>query len=466
MPGVPSGRACDNCRRRRQKCDYATPTCSRCIRLGVECVGSGERRFLFIDQKCARRQNRGHDSDGSAVSTPSSSLQSISPCLMNEADALVNSFAAMIKPSTDRRVNLAWTYGEFLQKVPPRLGSNKALDVAAEALVVSHRDFSLRRPVTPDNLAKYSDAIKALSQGINDHITSHSLETICAVILLTMCQNLSGLGLEHLNSHCQGAVQMLRARQTYHNTDEFELDLHTYMHGPVVSFNPWYPAKQTLTATQLVQSVFNRAMRLSPSKFKALSRVLVINRDSPGSSILALLFQIPALLQRGRTVRQGYADREAFVSELSSIYKTLQTAKSFLYSKYMMGPSTESKHTSPFGFCLAFSCIFNCMLRGIDPRNPQLLLEAEDLVKETLNLVPEAQLNRPLGAAHMMLNLSFAWVCAKDEHERQSLHTLLGDFNWDFGRDADAMWPIEDHEALLCDLQFRTDPKVVLVHAA
>lgn len=207
-------------------------------------------------------------------------------------------------------------------------------------------------------------------------------------------------------------------------------------------------------------------MRLSPSKFNALSQVLVIEKDSPGSSILALLFQIPALLQRGRAVPQDFADREAFVTELSSIYNALQTAKSFLYYKYMIVPSAESKHTGPFGFCLAFSCIFNCMLRGVDPGNGQLLLEAEDLVKDTLNLVPEVQSSRPLGASHMMLNLSTAWVCAKDEHERHLLHTLLGDFSWDFGRDADSMWPIEDHETLLCDLQFRTDPKVVLAHAA
>lgn len=205
-------------------------------------------------------------------------------------------------------------------------------------------------------------------------------------------------------------------------------------------------------------------MRLSPSKFDALSRVLVINNKSPGSSILALLFQIPALLQRGRTVLQGFADREAFITDLSSIYDALKTAKSFLYTKFMIGQSPESKQTSPYGFCLAFSCIFNCMLRGVEPDNGQLLLEAEDLVKDTFNLVSEAQVNRPLGAAHMMLNLSTAWSCAMDEHERQSLHTLLGDFSWDFGRDADAMWPVEDHEALLCDLQFQTDPEVVLAH--
>lgn len=101
---------------------------------------------------------------------------------------LVGCFVDMIQPSSDRRFNLASTYGDFLENVPQRLGSNTALDVAAQALVASHRDFAVRRPVTPDSLAKYSDAIRALTQSISDPVTCHSLETICAVLLLTMCQ--------------------------------------------------------------------------------------------------------------------------------------------------------------------------------------------------------------------------------------------------------------------------------------
>ncbi|OAA59427.1 Fungal transcriptional regulatory protein [Cordyceps fumosorosea ARSEF 2679] len=451
MPGVPSGRACENCRRRRQKCDYAKPTCSRCVRLGVECVGSGQRRFLFIDQKCARRQNAASQStEGSAKSTPSSSssLLSLSPCPSGEADALVGSFAEMIRPSTDRRFNLAWTYGEFLQSVPQRLGSSNALDVAAQALVASHRDFAVRRPVTLESLAKYSDAIKALTESISNPITSHSLETICAVVLLTMCQNLSGLGLQHLTSHCQGAVQMLRARQSYHITDDFEMGLHSYLHGPV-----------------LVQSLFNRAMRLSPAKFEALSEVLAINKKSPGSSTLVLLFRIPALLQRGRAVMQGQVDREAFITDLSMIYNTVQNAASIVYSKYMAGPATESKYTGPYGFCLAFCCFFNCMLRAVDPDNASLREEARTLVQNTFDLLPEAQRNRPLGAAHMMLNFNAAWLCAEDEDVRHRLHALLGEFSWDFRRDAHTMWRLGHLETLLCDFQFKTDPGVVLQHA-
>ncbi|TQW09208.1 hypothetical protein V2A60_006647 [Cordyceps javanica] len=361
---------------------------------------------------------------------------------------LISSFLEMMHPATDRRFNLVWTYGEFLRSVPQRLGSNTALDVAAQALVASHQNFAMRRPVTADSLARYSDAIKALTESINNPITSHSLETICAVILLTMCQNLSGFGLQHLNSHCQGAVQMLRARPPCNITNEFEMGLHTYLYGPI-----------------LVQSLFNRTMRLSPSKFEALSTVLVFDKRSPSYSTLALLFQIPSLLQRGRNVSQGLADREAFIIDLSSIYETLRKATSFLYAKYMIVSGTGSKQTGPYGFCLAFSCIFNCMMRAVQPNSNELHLEAENLVKDTFDLVPEAQQNRPLGAAHMMLNLSTAWLCAKDEHERQLLHTLLGEFSWDFRRSAHAMWPVQHLEGLLCDLEFKTDPGVVLAHA-
>lgn len=94
----------------------------------------------------------------------------------------------MIKPTTDCRFNLEWTYGEFVRYVPQRLGFNPALDAAAQALIVSHTDFSLRRPVTPQSLVKYSDAIHVLTRSLNDPVQSSSLETICAVLLLTLCQ--------------------------------------------------------------------------------------------------------------------------------------------------------------------------------------------------------------------------------------------------------------------------------------
>lgn len=55
MPAIPSGRAWDACQIARKKCDSAVPICSRCTRLSIVCVGSGQRRFAFKGgPKCAR----------------------------------------------------------------------------------------------------------------------------------------------------------------------------------------------------------------------------------------------------------------------------------------------------------------------------------------------------------------------------------------------------------------------------
>jgi len=75
MPGVPSARGCGAGRKQKKKvgvpkqkdpvprslidgmsCDDATPTCLRCQRLQMACIGSGRRRFQF---PLANRDDRG-----------------------------------------------------------------------------------------------------------------------------------------------------------------------------------------------------------------------------------------------------------------------------------------------------------------------------------------------------------------------------------------------------------------------
>lgn len=123
--------------------------------------------------------------------------------------------------------------------------------------------------------------------------------------------------------------------------------------------------------------------------------------------------------------------------------------------------SGKRQTTGPYGFCLAFACIFNCMLRGIKNDTSQLFTEAEDLVKATFVLSDDAQANRPLAAGHMILNLTAAWTCARDGEEEVKLQNILAEYTWDFRRDADAMWPVEDLETLRRDLQFQTEPDAV-----
>ncbi|RAL12536.1 Zn(II)2Cys6 transcription factor [Aspergillus homomorphus CBS 101889] len=55
MPGVPSNKACERCKKRHLKCDETRPNCQRCFNAGVDCPGYIQTR-KFIDQGAAVRR--------------------------------------------------------------------------------------------------------------------------------------------------------------------------------------------------------------------------------------------------------------------------------------------------------------------------------------------------------------------------------------------------------------------------
>lgn len=181
------------------QCNYATPSCSRCQRLGLECAGAGERRYLFIDQKCRRRRPGTHPTDTTAGSlaisrpAPSSSrfpngAVSIAPSLpRTEVQTLAGAFVSTIAP-VSVRINMAQAYGPFLEMVAARLGSHAALDNATRALVCARHNVDLSGSTAEESLARYSLAIRALRQCLDNFDPGRFTETVCAIILLVMCQ--------------------------------------------------------------------------------------------------------------------------------------------------------------------------------------------------------------------------------------------------------------------------------------
>lgn len=203
MPGVPSGRACDGCRRQKKKvcprnhevakrsllrlpqvrlCDTMFTVCSPGVRMRrIWAAKVPFQKSKVLSTSSALRRE--------AVSLPAASCTpSLSPSPSNELNVLISAFLDTIKPTMDCRFNLAWTYGPFLHHLPRRLGTNAALDSATRALVCAHRDFSLHRPVTIRSLAEYSHAVQTLRQSMDNPTKAHSIDTACAVILLTLCQ--------------------------------------------------------------------------------------------------------------------------------------------------------------------------------------------------------------------------------------------------------------------------------------
>ncbi|CAG8412112.1 unnamed protein product [Penicillium salamii] len=96
MPGVPSNKACERCKKRHLKasfCDETRPHCQRCIAAGVECPGYVQTR-KFIDQGATVRRRyapyqEAHSKTGSG-SNPSRAPMEQSPDLTQQEDSQAN----------------------------------------------------------------------------------------------------------------------------------------------------------------------------------------------------------------------------------------------------------------------------------------------------------------------------------------------------------------------------------------
>ena len=182
MPGI-RGLGCRQCRQQKKKCDCIQPSCSRCTRLGIVCDGSGQRKFQFLGAKHFQRGRHAKSSEA-----PNSDALEMSLVLSNEQDMLLNAFCETIKPSTQRRYNLVSAYGPLLYEIPRRLGTNEALDSALRALISAHSDICTRSRVSSLSVMRYNQSVECLRVSLYDSVKARSPESICAAMVLLMCQ--------------------------------------------------------------------------------------------------------------------------------------------------------------------------------------------------------------------------------------------------------------------------------------
>lgn len=166
-----------------KKCDQGQPSCSRCTRLDVACIGCGQRRYKFVGNQlvAAKLTSRGQ----AVFQTLPFTVQVISLTPSNESTMLAGAFCSALKV-TDVRYDLS-VYGEFFKGIPRRLGSNAALDASVNALITTFASVHSKQQsleVFESNI----QALKALRECLNDPTEATSANTLCAVYLVIICQ--------------------------------------------------------------------------------------------------------------------------------------------------------------------------------------------------------------------------------------------------------------------------------------
>jgi hypothetical protein len=154
------------------QCDQIQPICSRCQKRGTHCIGGGVQRFVF--KNGTRELSR--QSTTAISQMPSSASTKTSMSLVNKLE------------TRHLRFETKYAYGSFMDDLPRRVGYSEALAAATEAFILAMPCRSVSYTLSRQRLRSYTAALTATRLALLTPVEAYSLNTLCSVYLLWICQ--------------------------------------------------------------------------------------------------------------------------------------------------------------------------------------------------------------------------------------------------------------------------------------
>ncbi|KAH6876374.1 hypothetical protein B0T10DRAFT_497905 [Thelonectria olida] len=432
MPGVPSGKGCDACRKQKKKCDQAKPACARCTRLSIACVGGGQQRYKFKVQVLEA------ESEPVKMVTKKVRIQKTNPLAVmprSRTMAIATVFVSRLAVD-DLRYDIQ-TYGTFLRYIPQRIGKNAALDAAVDAFATGfstlHSDaYGL------EAFQKYGHALKALGECLDDPVRGQTPETMCAIYLIMVVQGWIGLpGAPSSASHGEGLAYLLKAMADKDWSGAFEMEMLVAMCVPVImesvvnpriKLNPWFhkmldrfrgpdgpPHPDYQRIKRLNPDVFSSISLRSLSRYPAYFKDPIANHLDIFSSYHLLRIDCQKLQRKCTHVTD----------------KDLATRPGFTYVRVQHGLRVA------YNIALTLALLLNTILQQFDPSDTSLVNESKSCINEIIRQAEEAYDLRPLGSSHVPISLTTAWAVSKDETLKDHMTRLMLEYQTDFGSSCD-----------------------------
>ncbi|TGO22442.1 hypothetical protein BPAE_0168g00130 [Botrytis paeoniae] len=405
MPGVPSGRGCEACRKQKKKCDQVQPSCSRCIRLSIPCIGSGIRRYKFISGSIDSTVTPSSTTTNHNNHALHTTRKQILRMPGNRTISVAGSFISVLEVK-DIRYDIG-VYGTFLTEIPKRLGSSAALDASVNAISTSYTSiYSRTKPV--EALESYGRGLKALRIALNDPKEATEANTICAFYLMMICQTWMAHGDDNAN-HGEILIYLLNAAAAQHWQGTFEAELLV-----------------TLCVPLIMEGIRNPRVKWTP----IIGKLTEARDNAIGIESLKLqtLAKVPEYL--------GYP--EEYLPEIKSTYAQMKIDLSTMRTsldKLCQAPRTRTLHSRfqvAYSLILSFANLLNSLLRVLSEDHTSLIPESVCYVEETIVLAVDALEYRPLGSSAMPLVLTTAWVSTSDISRRFRIEKLLIEYQSDF----------------------------------
>ncbi|KAF7862537.1 hypothetical protein EAF04_007410 [Stromatinia cepivora] len=410
MPGVPSGRGCEACRKQKKKCDQIQPSCSRCIRLSIPCIGSGMKRYKFVSDNSTSASKPVRSRSTTTNQKPRSNHRSITDKQIaripsNKITAVTGAFISVLEVK-DTRYDMG-VYGNFLTEIPRRLGTSAALDASVNAIATSYVSiYSGEKSV--ETLESYGKGLKALRVALNDPKEASSANTMCAFYLMMICQSWMAQSDGNTN-HGEMLIYLLNAGAAQGWKGNFESELLVTLCVPLITESIRNPKLQWTARLGKLTEARDNAIRIQSLKLQVLAKVPEYLRNPEQ--------HLPA-------IKSTYHQMKIDLSTMRHSLENLGRA-----------PHTKTLHSrfqAAYGLILAFTNILNTLLRAFPHDHASLLPESIAYFDETISLAEDALQYRPLGSSAMPLVLTSAWVATKDISQRSKVEKLLEEYRSDF----------------------------------
>ena len=257
MVGQPRSNRCDNCRKRKKKCDEQLPSCSACIRSGWSCPGYTSRwkfideapqlanhyagrKFVYdvvdlgLDEPTSRWPNAGASPDVKVVVRTNFSpgqhrqfniykarTKSGVPRYL-ESNRLGSEFVYCLESNAKSLLMPLRFLGSYFDFIPARLGHNAALDGAVLSLCAMYSgslttSYAAQKAI----YGSYARALSSLRHCMNDKSLQMEPETLCASILLQIGELVVNVDMGKWGSLSRGTMLLLESRGVHRYNDAF-----------------------------------------------------------------------------------------------------------------------------------------------------------------------------------------------------------------------------------------------------
>ncbi|KAF2107059.1 hypothetical protein BDV96DRAFT_654149 [Lophiotrema nucula] len=281
-------KACDQCRRRRIKCDLDQPACKKCVKAGLKCGGSGAITFVFHDSGKISHSTR-TDRTTSLEIIPYETEAKVS----NATGPFITLYPTLLVPPNDLFLNFARARllkGPDSEDIISPEPDNSLTDASFLALATTyfgaeHKDNS----VVQRGLRRYSHAIEQINSALGDPIRCLSLDLLGAIVTMSLHEYLMSqrdLGWVH---HARGFEKLMQVR------------------GPeaFVTLPALMLMERTRVSIIFAALVTRQQTIIARPEWKTIPWALFPDRKTPMQRLLDIFADCPALLFTQTGLKKG-----------------------------------------------------------------------------------------------------------------------------------------------------------------